>query len=231
MNSQYQEQIEKPLECVTGPLLGHNLLDVFKELLIKDKIFRMLFGEKGERIFVRELPSINDTIIPLLELHWKAEAWQSRNAYVTGTVGGSIYLPPDLIGRTDRFRPIAGALVRAMESFTRVVDEETNSYKLVQPIFDRVAGLTEFGKNIAFNYDNAIRAGADLIPIIEMVIPCKFDLHLFRLAYPEIDLDAPLDAPEIPDIATYAIEITDENLNVLIPEGTLLEADAPCEEG
>ena len=208
----YKENVEKPLSLITGELLGQSLLPAVKRDMLKQKVFQQLFGKDGRRIFTEELPSANDTIIPLIQFLWQSEQWQSRNTRVSGVIQGMIVLPADLMGKTDKFRKIAGAFSRWMESG--------------HELFKEVKGLIEFGKNLSFRYDQAVKADATMYPIIQMTLSCLFDLQKFRLANPEIDLDAPLDAPEIPDISTYEITITDENLNVLIPTGILLVSNS-----
>lgn len=212
----YDEDVKKPLSEVTGPLLGQVLLPKFKEQMKEQKVFRMLFGKDCERVYVDELPSYNDTIIPLLEMRWSSESWQSKNTRVSGMINGMLILPADMLGRTDQFREIAAAFARWIESRHN--------------LFKEVPGLIECGKNITFKYDDAVKADATTFPIVRFTLPVLFDLQKFRLRLDDIDLDAPLDAPRIPDITTYSITITDENLNVLIPTGILLQTEPECED-
>ena len=216
MKTIYEERIQEPLDTVTGPLIGQDLLPAFKAAMLRQRVFQKIFGRKGESIFTDQLPSANDTIIPLLQLTWKSERWQSKNTRLFGVIRGLLVLPADLMGRTDRFRPIAGAFSRWLASR--------------HDLFERVGGLIEIGKNMDFNYEGAVKVDGTTYPAIDITIPCLFDQQLFRLANPEVDLDEPLDAAEIPDMTTYSITITDEDLNTLIPTGVLLETDSEEDE-
>jgi hypothetical protein len=203
----YDEDVKRPLSKISGPLIGENLLPSVKAAMLKQTVFQKLFGGSGDRIFIDELPSYNDTIIPLIELHWKGERWQSQNSRIYGTLTGMIVLPADLHGRTDQFRAIASAVARWIESN--------------HGLFQAVSGLIEFGTNADFKYDGAIRAGGDIFPIIDLTIPVVFDLAIFRSENPEIDLDAALDADLFGWVEAYKIRIKDENGNVLMDSQTL----------
>jgi hypothetical protein len=203
----YRERLAEPLAKISGILPGGNLITAIKAAMLVQPVFQKLFGEKGERIFVDKLPSPNDTIIPCIEFRWKGERWQSQRTRIFGTVIGMIVLPADLEGHTDRFRAIVAAFMRWIES------DHT--------LFSDVSGLMEFGKNADFKYDSAIRAGGDLLPVIDFTLPVTIDLTIFRAENPDIDLDAALDADLIGWIETYNIQISDENGVVRIKSQTL----------
>lgn len=198
----FDKKVAEPLSKISGPLIGENLLTAVKESMLKQGVFRKLFGEKGERIYTDKLPNYNDTAVPLIEFRWKGERWQSQHTRIYGTVVGSIVLPADLQGRTDRFRTIVMA-------FTRWIEASND-------LFKRVSGLIEFGTNADFKYDEAIRAGADIFPVIDFNLPVVFDLTIFADENPEINLDGALDADLYGWIETYNIKLTDEDSNVLI---------------
>lgn len=205
----YDDRVAGPLSKISGILIGENLLPAVKEAMIQQGVFQKLFGSKGERIFVKDLPSLNDTIIPLIEFRWKGERWQSQNTRVFGTVVGMIVMPADLGGRTDRFRAIVAAFMRWIDSS--------------HGLFAAVPGLIEFGTNADFKYDNAIRAGGTEYPVVDFTLPVVFDLTIFRAQNPEIDLDGALDAELFGWVETYAIRIKDEKGGVLIDTQTLSE--------
>jgi len=198
----YEERVARPLSKITGPLIGQEFLTELKKAMLQDRILRALFGEKGERIFVEQLPSYNDTIIPLIELHWKGERWQSQNTRVSGVVSAMIVMPADLIGKTDRFRGIAAAFARWMES--------------ANGLFENVSGLIEWGVDAEFKYDNAIQAGALIFPTIDISIPVLFDVHQFHLDHPEVDYTAALDADLLGWITSYGIQLSNDEGTVLL---------------
>jgi hypothetical protein len=201
----YDDGVAKPLSKIQGRLIGEDLLPAVKAAMLEQTVFQKLFGsveKPGERIFVDELPSYNDTIVPLIELHWKNERWQSHDTLITGTLIGMIVLPADLMGRTDRFRAIGAAFARWIESS--------------HGLFAASSGLREFGTNLQIGYDNAIKAGGDTYPVIDLVIPVVFDLNIFRAENPDADLDGVLDADLLGWIETYKIRMKDEDGTVRI---------------
>lgn len=213
----YKDRVEKPIDRVTGLLIGDDLLDRVKLAMLNQGVFRKLFGEKGERIFVEALPNFNDTIIPTIEMHWKGERWESHDTRLRGTIVGMIVLPADMAARTDRFRAIAACFARWIESDHGLF---TPSYATEQTDTS-VSGLIEFGTNIEFKYDSAIRAGGTDYPVIDFTLPVVFDLTIFKAENPDVDLNAALDAGLVGWIETYGLKITDEKGDVLIDTNVL----------
>jgi hypothetical protein len=198
----FKDRVDKPLAKVQGPLPGEDLIPAVKAAMLAQPVFQALFGKDGSRIFTEKLPNYNDTIVPLIEFRWKGERWQSQHTRIYGTLIGDIVLPADLMGQTDRFRALAAAFGRWVESD--------------HGLFSASSGLIEFGTNLEFKYDSAIKAGGDMFPVIDLTIPVVFDLTIFQAKHPEVDLEAPLDADLFGWIETYAIRIKDEKGNVKI---------------
>lgn len=203
----YEENVKDPLKEISGILIGDNLLPAVKAAMLVQPVFQKLFGKDGERIAIKQLPSYNDTIIPLIEFRWGKERWQSQHNRIYATVIGRIILPADLDGHVDRFRSIVAAFMRWIES--------------KHTLFADVSGLIEFGTDADFKYDEAFRSGGDIYPIIDFILPVVFDLTIFAAENPEIDLDGALDADLYGWIETYRIKVRDENAHVLIDTNVL----------
>src|SRR5204863_227380 len=118
-----------PLALIQGRLIGDELLAQVKARMITDAVWKAIFGVAGERIFVAELPSLNDTIVPFIEFSWAGEVFQNVDLYRTGSLDARIILPAQLKGDFNRFRKIAAA-------WTRWVGGKQHR------LFDYVAGLT-----------------------------------------------------------------------------------------
>jgi hypothetical protein len=198
----YDKKIAQPLSKISGRLIGDDLLPAIKAAMIMQPVFQALFGKAGERIYVEQLPSLNDTIIPMLELKWKGERWQSQHTRIYATVDGMIVLPVDLQGRTDRFRSIAAAFMRWIESD--------------HGLFAACSGLIEVGTNADFRYDKAIQCDGRTYPIVEFTLPVVFDLTIFRAENPDIDLEGALDSELFGWVEAYDLRLRDENGGVLI---------------
>lgn len=211
----FEDRVEQSVEKVTGPLYGDNLLSELKKAMIKEQVFQSLFGVNGERIFVEEIPSYNDTVIPLIEFWWKSETYASRNTYLPGAVIGRIVLPLQI----DRKNARPNFSRKVANMFQRFLGGDNHN------LFDVVPGLIEFGYQMIFSYDHLLQLDGKNYPTITITVPTKFDLRLLQLQLPEIDWAGPLDTEEIGLIETYKITIADENSVVRIPEGVLVETD------
>lgn len=207
----FNDRVVDGLSKINGPLYGEGLLEALKASMIKENVFQALFGLLGERIFIDEIPSYNDSIIPLIEFWWKAETYQSRNSFFTGSLDGRILLPAQI----DRKKALPNYSRRIGNAFQRFLGGDNHN------LFDVVPGLIEFGFGMNFRYDQIFQITGLTLPAIAMTIPAKFDLRLLQLQRPEVDWVSELDADEIGFVETYRITIADENSHVLIPEGVL----------
>lgn len=212
-------RVQQPLSQVTAPLVGENLLQAFKDLMIGNEdqqiagqsVFRVMFGERGERVFVNDVPSYNDTIVPLLELYWQKENFESWDTYLTGSVLGRIVLPAMFRGNYNQLRQVAAVFHRFLGS------------RACAQIFQTVTGLVEFGAGTDFAYDKLLRVDGLLFPTIEMTLPFKFDLAWFAQQNPDLDVRGDLDAELFGAIQAYRIGISSEEGKTLIPDGTLVQ--------
>lgn len=208
-------RVNDPLKKITGPLVGELLLESFKAAMIEEPVFQMMFGKKGERIFINELPNYNDTIVPLLELYWKNERFEDHDLYFSGVIDARLVLPLTLAGpdNLNKLRRVAGA-------FQRFIGADQHR------MFDREPGLTEFGFGMDFTFNQLLKFSGQDFPVIPFTIPFKYDLAKFRELHPEIDLQGRLDEEEFGWITSYSLKVLSEEGEVLIAQGTLSKADS-----
>jgi hypothetical protein len=199
---------DKPLSTVSGQIFGSNLLDVLKAAMIQQKVFQAIFGTKGERIFVKDVPSYNDTVVPAMELYWVGDTYDNWDTYLTGSITGRIVLPVQLRGDFNRLRQIAAVFARFLGS------------KTFDP-YSSVYGLIEFGNGIQFKYDQMLKVDALFFPVIPFTMPVKFDLQLYSQQNPEVDVLGNLDAALIGWVETYQMQVNSDDGVVLNPLGTL----------
>jgi len=206
----FSDRVLAPLALITGGLVGADMLSRLKADMIGQRVFQAMFGSQGERIFVDEVPSYNETIFPLIEFYWNNESVQSQDTFLTGTIKGRIILPSKLESKSDINiqRGIAAAFARFIGS------AKCN-------VIPNVAGLIEFGVNIEFRYDRLFLMQGLTAPAIDFTIPFKFDLHWLAQTHPEVDLSDDLDAALVGWVESYSIKVLDDNQDVIIPEGVL----------
>lgn len=158
-----QNRIKSPKSDVVGVLVGENLLDVFKSEMIKERVFQRMFGTGGERIYINEMPNVNETITPFVLASWSKERFNSIDTYFEGNIDVSIVLPTQIKGDYNALRHV-GAM------FQRWIGTTMNC-------FDKVLGLIEFGANSDYDYNGlAVFSGANC-PVIKINMPFKFDLQ------------------------------------------------------
>lgn len=58
MATDFETRVVEPLRLITGPLVGDGLLDELKCALMEERVFSLMFGKRGERIFVGVLPKL-----------------------------------------------------------------------------------------------------------------------------------------------------------------------------
>jgi hypothetical protein len=202
------DRIQTPISTITGGLVGDNLLCQLVEDMTAQPVFQAMFGANGERIFVTQRASQNETITPFLEMTFQTESVQSANTYLSGSIGGLLALPTKFNGDVNFQRSVAAAIVRFLNS-----DQHH--------LFQKVYGLIEFGVNATFSYDRMVDYGGTVLPSIEIKFPFKFDLYLLKQQRPSIDFTANLDAAIIGMLESVSVGVVDDNNNVLIATGVL----------
>ena len=200
-------RVEFPLSLVKGPLPGERLLHVFKEEIAKERVFQLMFGDHGERIFVSEEPNLNETILPAIILNWGSETFMSNDTTIEGTVSGYIVMPVRLKGDTNSLRRVGSIVQRWMSGS--------------MSLFDKVPGLTKFGFNAQFNFQNLAALDGFKAPVIEITLPYRFDLQLMRLES-IFDPNAPLDDADVGFVEQYILEVIDGETKESL-EGVVIE--------
>ena len=201
-------RIDFPTDLVRGPIPGEHLFEVFKSEMVKENVFRLMFGSLGERIFTTEQPNLNETILPALILQWRSETFQSNNCYLTGSVSAWIILPTRLKGDYNSLRKVGSIFQRWTAG--------------AMSLFDKVPGLTMFGFGAEYNYDGLVSTSALSAPAIQITLPVKFDLQLMRLQAP-YDPTAPLDDSDVGFVEQYLLEVKDgKDQEVIFQQGVLI---------
>jgi len=204
------DRVVVPVGQIVGGLVGSNLLAQLKSDMVLQNVFKTMFGTSGERIFIAETPSYNETIFPMIEFYMSRETFQSFDTLITGSIMGRIILPVQMLTKTDTNfqRALAAAFMRFL-----------NSKK--HSLFANVAGLIEFGANAEWVYDRMFVYTGVTAPAIDFTLPFKFDMQRYRLAKPEIDLDGDLDAALFGWVESYSLGVSSDDGEVLIPEGVI----------
>lgn len=202
------DRVSFPLSIVTGGVVGSDLLDQLKSAMLTQNVFKAMFGENGQRLYFDKVPSYSEAITPGFELYWKDESIQNWDTYLTGNLSGSIFLPTRMQGDVNAQRRIA-------TTFTRFIGSDKCD------LFDRVAGLTEFGLNTSFRYDKMVVLDGGNLAVIDVTIPFKFDLKLLSQKRPEINYHDDLDAQMIGWLEKVSLIVKDDNTNKI--EGVLFE--------
>lgn len=207
MKGNLESKVNYPAGLVQGPLVGENLLDAFKHELITESVLQLMFGSDGCRIFTKDRPSLNESILPALMLTWKQETFNSGDSYFEGMIDGLIVLPTKIGGNFNHLRRVGSI-------FQRFMGGRMN-------LFSKVPGLVKFGYGTTFNYDGLIRMDGLTAPVIQITIPFKFDLQLVRLQSP-FDPQAPLDQSDIGFVERYILDIKNSDTGDLLEEVTVV---------
>lgn len=208
--SNFDTRVRKALDQVSGPLVGDNLLQAFKDEMIKEILFQVMFGSQGERIFIDKIPNWNETILPAMILGWKQETFNSFDTYFEGMINALIALPVQLSGDYNNLRRVGSMVQRWMGG--------------AMSLFDKVPGLTMFGYGSEFNYEGTAKFDGFSSPAIQITIPFKFDLQILAQTVDGIDFTAPLDQADIGFIEKIILEVHDAETNKeLFAEGVLIE--------
>lgn len=205
-----ETRVTSSINMVTGPLVGENLLAMFKQEILKEPVFQVMFGNSGERVFVNEAPNINETILPALLLSWKRESFMSNVTYLDGTIDALVALPNQIEGDYNSKRRVANMLQRWMGG--------------QMSLFDKVPGLTHFGHGTEFNYEGLAKFDGFSAPVITLSIPFRFDLSLLMQIVDGFDPMAPLDDSDVGFVERYILRVFDNDTgNTLIEEGVVVE--------
>lgn len=188
-------RVDLPIDKVTGPIFGKGLLETFKLEVAKEAVFQAMFGPLGERVFVAEMPNVNETILPAIELAWKRETFKSVNTYLDGQVVGRIYLPTQLKGDYNSMRRVASIFQRWLSTRFKPFTYPENK------------GLTMFGFGTEFDYTGLATFNGLSCPVIQMTLPFRYDLALLRGDY---DPNLPLDNSDLGFIKEVLFNIFNE---------------------
>lgn len=197
------------VDQITGGLMGAELLQILKAAILNQKVFQTIFREN---VFVDEMPSYNDTILPAWEFRFNKELIEGTDLLHTGTINSRVLFPNNLAGKLSFHRKIALAIGRFFKADR-------------SDIFSQVSGLTEIGQKLDISYDLMFVQGGIQIPSIVLTFPFVFDVRRYRIENPEIPLDDKLDA-DLEEEWTQFIEISgfdvdNENSEILIAESQL----------
>ena len=209
------ERVENAISEVQGPLIGSNLLQSFKDQMLKQEVFRIMFGgsaECADRIYVRKMPNVNESIVPFLILSWQSDTFRSFNQYFDGTIKGLLALPAHIQGDYNAQRRVGNMIQRFMGGPMKMFDPAVNP------------GLIEFGIGTQFVYDGLANFSGIQLPVIQMTIPFKFDLQQLRIQSPGFDPFSDLDEADLLWVEKYSASYIDGNdKKVLIEEGAILD--------
>lgn len=210
MRNNLGSRVESPIDAVTGILVGDNLLSEIKKSMIQEDVFIKMYGSSGERIFINEIPNMNETITPCVLLAWKTESYSTFDAYFEGQLDCKLILPTQMRGDYNALRRV-GAL------FQRFIGTRMN-------LFSSVLGLIELGVDSTFDYTNLAVFSGMSCPVIQVSIPYKFDMQKIIMAG-GYDPSAALDADFTDaDLLKYNLIFCNPETNTVIATtGDLIE--------
>lgn len=204
------ERLISGFDLVSGVLAGNLMLETLKTSLLTQTPFQKMFGANGERIFINEVPAYNETILPLWEFQWDTETVQGSDLRQIGFVNSRVLFPNNLNGKFGIYRKLALVIARYFDSQFCVDD-----------FVRKVPGLTEFGEDIEFKYNQIFNYGEMTVPALTMRFPFTIDLRRLRIEEECTDFDGKLQAELIEELETYIVEIQDDKGTVLIEEQPL----------
>ena len=211
--SNFETRVKAPLQSVAGRLIGENLLQSFKNEMLKESVFQTMFGTCGDRIYIDKIPNWNETILPAMILGWKSETYNSFDAYYTGIVTAIIALPVQLSGDYNSLRRVGNMVQRWIGGAMELFDGD-----------NLVPGLTMFGYGSEFNYEGTAKFDGFSAPAISITFPFKFDLQILNQYMDGIDFRAALDEADLGFIEKILLEVREvENQKVIFQEGVLVE--------
>ena len=207
-----EQRVEAALDLIQGPLIADNLLEELKKALLNEQVFKVMFGNLGERIFIEKMPNYNQTITPFIEFYWGRDTYTNHDVHFNGTLVGRIGLPAKLHGDSNKQRRLATAL--------QIFFGTKSCSDMATPT---VPGLIEFGVGSTFDYDRLLDIDGLKIPVIAFTIPYKIDLRLYELANQGTDFRAKMDGEGVPDFEAYTSKLINELSTVLIEGEVSLE--------
>ena len=205
--SNQRTRVDEPLSVVTGPLVGESLLDNFKNEIIKERLFQVMFGTLGERVFVKTHPNLNEEILPALLLDWKQETYNSSRTMFEGTISAMLAMPVRLEGDTNALRRVGSLIQRWMSGGMTLMDSAGENF---------VPGLVKFGYGALYDYSGLAQFSGLSVPVIQINIPFSFDLELLRLLTPDTDFEAPLDDSDVSWLTDTLVQFVDTDTTTII---------------
>lgn len=205
--SKQKDRVDTPIAMVQGPLVGETLLDNFKNEIMKERLFQIMFGIQGERIFVKNHPNLNEEILPALLLDWKQETFNSGRTMFEGTISAMLAMPVRLEGDTNALRRVGSMIQRWMSGSMNLMDPAGDNF---------VAGLIKFGYGALYDYAGLAQFSGLSVPVIQINIPFSFDLELLRLLTPGTDFEAALDDSDVSWLTDTLVQFVDTDSTQVI---------------
>ena len=211
--SNQRKRVDEPISMVQGPLVGDSLLANFKNEIIKEQLFHIMFGSIGERVFTKNHPNLNEEILPALLLDWKQETFNSGRTLFDGTISAMLALPVRLEGDTNALRRVGSMLQRWMSGGMSLMDPAGENF---------IPGLIKFGYGALYDYSGLAQFSGLSVPVIQISIPFTFDLELLRLLTPGTDFEAPLDASDVSWITDALVQFVDTDSGAIITKEEII---------
>lgn len=207
MSNHSETRVDAAIELVEGPLFCRNLMSTFKAQLITQKVFRVMFGDSGERIFINKLPNINQDLTPVLIMKFNSDTFNSTDVYFEGSIDCALGLPTRVDGDMNAQHQVGDMIQRFLGGPMKMFDPTKNP------------GLIKFGYGAQFRYGGMFNLSGIQLPAIEFTLPFQFDLAQTLIQEPGVDFYADLDVANLPwlEQVTVTIMPTDSNLEVVTP--------------
>lgn len=194
-----QTRLVDGLSEVIGVLAGSEMLAKLKTAIIAQDVFKTMFGDEGERVFIEKVPAYNETILPLWEFQPITELVMGGGLRQRGTVNSRILFPNNMSADFHIYRLTAMVVSRFFTSQGRITD-----------FLKEVPGLIDFGENINYSYQQVLNTGQMTVPALVMQIPYTIDLNRMRFVDECTDLNDDLDAELLAEMEAYFLTITDD---------------------
>jgi hypothetical protein len=202
MSGNHDTRTVQALNLNNGHLIAGNIMEAIKECMLLDEVMKTLFAQDGSRIFISDVPSYNETIVPLFEMYYQKETFRSNTAYFDGTLLARIVLPTSVQGKLQEMRRVGAIFQRFLGS----------SYFNAN-IFPKVPGLISLGYESEFSYDKVLQMTGFALPFIEIILPFRIDMLKLQNDDTSYDIDGPLDSDEIGWIESHLIKLAAEDDN------------------
>jgi|GEM_PF-5009168 len=192
MSSKGDKRIDDALISLTGSLPTDQLLESIKILMLEEPLFKLLFGEDGDRINVSKVEPKSLNATPYIQMRTTTETYESCNTFLRGTIDTRIMLPVSFGADFLKKKRLAHVFYRFFTG------------DRFREIYSMVAGFEGF-KNVRFNYNAMFMVGRDRFPAITMSLPFDLNLYRWKLANRDIDFSEPLDG-ELNITTSYELE-------------------------